>query len=86
MGLPSRFYWTSASQRGCNLYFKWCSSNVTFGPTSINWIQGQPNNLNGVQACVQMTVTPGNTTLLAFNDDPCAYTYYYMCEVKSQRI
>ncbi|XP_059469524.1 uncharacterized protein LOC132193130 [Neocloeon triangulifer] len=79
-GLPSRFYWTSASQKGCNLYFKWCSSNITFGPTSINWLQGQPNNLNGVQDCVQMTLAASNTPLASFNDDPCTYAYYYLCE------
>jgi hypothetical protein len=81
--LPSQFFWTSASQKGCNLFFKWCSSNVTFDATSINWVPGQPNNLNGVQSCVQMTLAAGNTSLATFNDDPCTYTYNYLCEVCS---
>ncbi|CAB3381754.1 Hypothetical predicted protein [Cloeon dipterum] len=79
-GLPSRFYWTSGSQLGCNLYFKWCSSNISFGSRSINWLQGQPNNLNGIQDCIQMTLSPGTNPLAAFNDDPCSYLYYYLCE------
>jgi Lectin C-type domain len=80
LGLASRSYWTSASQKGCNLEFRWCSSNITFGSTSINWVMGQPNNLQGVQDCVQVALQPG-APLATFNDDPCSYSYYYLCEV-----
>lgn len=82
MKYTNRIFWTSGVDSGCPFNFRWCSTNTTFTNASINWLSGQPNNLNGIQDCVQFMLTTGLWTSSAFNDESCAYANYYICEAE----
>lgn len=82
MKYTNRIFWTSGTDLGCPFNFRWCSSNTSFTNASINWLAGQPNNLNGIQDCVQFMLTTGMWTSSAFNDESCAYANYYICEAE----
>jgi Lectin C-type domain len=74
-------FWTSGSDEGCPFKFRWCSTGAWFSNTSVNWLPGQPNNAYGVQDCVQITLNTGTWGQSFYNDDPCTFTYPYICEV-----
>jgi len=80
MRFTNRIFWTAGVDTGCPYNFRWCPSNNTFTNSSINWLTGQPNNLNGIQDCVQVMLTTGFWTASAFNDEACSYANYYVCE------
>jgi len=82
MKYTNRIFWTSGVDSGCPYNFRWCASNSTFNNASINWLSGQPNNLNGIQDCVQFMLTTGMWTASAFNDESCGYANYYICEAE----
>jgi Lectin C-type domain len=79
----NKIFWTSGSDRDCPFNFKWCTAttNVSFYANSIQWQPGQPNNMNGVQDCVQLTLNAANVSENSYNDEPCLYANHFICEV-----
>jgi hypothetical protein len=80
MKWSSRSHWTSGSHQGCPFNFKWCTSNSYFYNNTINWQQGQPNNAFNAQGCVQLMMTTGAVSASTYDDQPCNFANYYICE------
>jgi hypothetical protein len=78
----SKSHWTSGSDRACPFNFKWCTSNTFFYNNSINWLSGQPNNAFNQQECVQMMLNTGTGVATTYDDQPCSFLSYYICEVR----
>jgi hypothetical protein len=81
MKWTSKSHWTSGSDRACPFNFKWCTSNTFFYNNSINWLSGQPNNAFNQQECVQMMLNTGSGVATTYDDQPCSFLSYYICEV-----
>jgi hypothetical protein len=82
----SKSHWTSGSDRACPFNFKWCTSNTFFYNNSINWLGGQPNNAFNQQECVQMMLNTGTGMATTYDDQPCSFLSYYICEVYTQKM
>jgi hypothetical protein len=81
MKWTSKSHWTSGSHRGCPFNFKWCTADSYFYNNSINWQSGQPNNAFNQQECVQMMLNTGAWAATTYDDQPCSFLSYYICEV-----
>jgi Lectin C-type domain len=82
--MVGKYHWTSGSDQACPFNFRWCTSTSYFGNTSINWSAGQPNNAFGLHDCVQLMLTTGLASASTYDDQPCNFASYFICEVKSE--
>ena len=80
-GLGGEHFWTAGTDQGDEGNFFWFSTGrpVTF----TNWNAGEPNNFryeNGEEEhCLELWNRDGKG--LKWNDSPCSFETYFVCEV-----
>ncbi|XP_066304554.1 lymphocyte antigen 75-like [Branchiostoma lanceolatum] len=69
-------YWIGLNSRDTSQGYQW-SDNTAVGFT--NWAPGEPNNMNGLENCVEMYQEP--TGVVPWNDVSCYSLRNYVCKV-----
>ncbi|XP_059481909.1 uncharacterized protein LOC132200456 [Neocloeon triangulifer] len=77
----SDFFWTSGSDQGCEGKFGFCTTQRTLRKDAV-WAQGQPDNANGNDNAIAITV---NSSHLLFYDANENSQYRYICEGRDTR-
>jgi hypothetical protein len=81
-GLGHEHFWTSGTDLADEGHFFWMSTGrpITF----TNWNAGEPNNFqyeNGEEEnCLELWNRDGKG--LKWNDSPCSFETYFVCEVQ----
>jgi hypothetical protein len=80
-GFGHEHFWTSGTDQGEEGHFFWMSTGRPL--TFTNWNAGEPNNFryeNGEEEhCLELWNRDGKG--LKWNDTPCSFETYFVCEV-----
>lgn len=74
-------YWTGGIDQ-CGGKWAWCRQNlepIPFDP-ALEWDSKQPDNLTGVETCVQLKIYR-NSTGIKLHDKNCSSKFIFACQV-----
>lgn len=69
-------FWTSGVDVFTPRDFYWDSTGLTLNGTYSNWSAGEPNNLNGIEQCVDLFSKKN----YLWNDNNCKNEQFFICE------
>jgi hypothetical protein len=76
-------YWTGGTQQDCRGSWAWCggAAGTRAVDDSIQWEEGQPDNLGGRQDCIHLKNIKGSGFFLT--DRNCTNKYILACKVSN---
>ncbi|XP_055599074.1 CD209 antigen-like protein 2 [Uranotaenia lowii] len=77
-------YWIGASDLAEDRSFTWVTNGrmLTFN----NWARGEPNGIDGKEACVEMLYQKHAKYTWGWNDNKCSFNTFFICEEKASCI
>ncbi|XP_059468652.1 uncharacterized protein LOC132192629 isoform X2 [Neocloeon triangulifer] len=72
-------YWTAGYSKGAD--FSWCAKNgsVLVDKAKVPWASAQPDNANGGEFCLSLSVVKANASLQV-SDQSCSSLYLFACQ------
>ncbi|XP_065683392.1 uncharacterized protein LOC100215503 isoform X1 [Hydra vulgaris] len=67
--------WIGLNDQAEEHSFKWSNGEIIFPSSYTNWAQGEPNDVEGTENCVEISTSSGQ-----WNDNQCSSQQSFLCE------